>query len=104
MVTYHAFPVERPLEMGIEVLRHKEWLAAGADDGLCCSSMLPKKKLLHPVLGGEGKATDWADESATLGPGGSLNYRTHGPLQELQHPEEPPRPLPPPGWSLHSTC
>ena len=64
MVTYHAFPVERPLEMGIEVLRHKEWLAAGADDGLCCSSMLPKKMLLQPILGGEPKATDRAEESS----------------------------------------
>ncbi len=68
MVTYHAFPVGRPLEMGIEVLRHKEWLAAGADDGLCCSSMLPKKKLLHPVLGGLGQTNrpSWVLAAASI--------------------------------------
>jgi len=56
MVTYHSFPVDGPHHMGIAVLRHIEGLATGADDGLCCSCMLPKKMLLQPILGGEPKA------------------------------------------------
>jgi hypothetical protein len=61
--------------MGIKVLRHSEGLATGAEDGVC-SSMLPEKMLLHPVIGGEGEATDWAGESPVLRPGRSLHHRT----------------------------
>jgi hypothetical protein len=63
--------------MGIAVLRHFEGLATGADDGLCCSCMLPKKMLLQPILGGEPKATDRAEES-------SVRDRTRSILRSLQ--------------------
>jgi hypothetical protein len=66
--------------MGIAVLRHIEGLATGADDGLCCSCMLPKKMLLQPILGGEPKATDRAEESS----GRSLRDRTRSILRSLQ--------------------
>ncbi len=63
--------------MGVAVLRHFEGLAAGADDGLGCSSMLPEKMLLQPILGGERKATDRAEES-------SVRDRTRSILRSLQ--------------------
>ena len=69
--------------MGVAVLRHIEGLATGAVDGLCCSSMLPKKMLLQPILGGEAKATDWAEESSVLCPGPSLHDRTRSTQRSL---------------------
>jgi hypothetical protein len=69
--------------MGVAVLRHFEGLATGAVDGLCCSSMLPKKMLLQPILSGEAKATDSAEESSVLCPGPSLHNRTHSTQRSL---------------------